>query len=275
MKMRKKDGLSRLFWETLRVPVCSGEKNSSKKQVYWSLVVGSPGFFLQEYIHKEPPIYLYVYFGRYWARKNRNKGDILSTPLGPPPVFHFAPESLVLFALAFRPKEKIVYNWESISNWLLVSLATIHTSYSTPWKCSLLSFGSNAEDQLGNSSLNDLHILIWRTIISLSSSWNVQQSPNRTLFHLELAKINEKYGDVGGDGIKGQLGLNYQKAVLEGLSPTVFRKIHLGLDESGLEDFTFKFIADTWETSRAALLNKTWCRFHGVQWLPRPRCWKV
>ena len=115
-------------------------------------------FFCRNTYIKSHQFYLYVYFGRYWARKNRNKGDILSTPLGPPPVFHFAPESLALFALAFRPKEKIVYNWESISNWLLVSLATIHTSYSTPWKCSLLSFGSNAEDQLGNSSLNDLHI---------------------------------------------------------------------------------------------------------------------
>ena len=83
---------------------------------------------------------------------------------------------------------------------------------------------------------------------------------SRLIVHFSISnspKINEKYGDVGGDGIKGQLGLNYQKAVLEGLSPTVFRKIHLGLDESGLEDFTFKFIADTWETSRAALLNKT------------------
>jgi len=76
----------------------------------------------------------------------------------------------------------------------------------------------------------------------------VATGTNYTLVLLELTENKQEIWGCG-DGRKGRLGLSYQKGVLEGLSPTVFRKIHLGLGESGLEHYTFKFIASTWETS--------------------------
>ncbi|KIM38330.1 hypothetical protein M413DRAFT_447829 [Hebeloma cylindrosporum] len=126
---------------------------------------------------------------------------------------------------------------------------------------SLLSSGSNAQGQLGNSSLDDSHVFKASLFAGQPSRSlppgtsrviDVATGANHTLVLLELAGNKREIWGCG-DGTKGQLGLNYQKGVSEGLSPTVFRKIHLGLGESGLEHYTFKFIAATWETSYIVL----------------------
>ena len=126
---------------------------------------------------------------------------------------------------------------------------------------SLLSSGSNAQGQLGNSSIYDSHIFTSSLFFgqpshSLPSGTlrviDIATGANHTLVLLELTDGKREIWGCG-DGRKGQLGLDYQKGVLGGFSPTVFRKIHLGLGESGLEDYTFKFIAATWETSYIVL----------------------
>ena len=125
----------------------------------------------------------------------------------------------------------------------------------------LLSSGSNAQGQLGNSSLDDSHTFKSSLFAGKSSHSlppetlrviDVATGANHTLVLLELTENKREIWGCG-DGRKGQLGLNYKRGVLEGLSSTVFRKIHLGLSESGLEHYTFKFIAATWETSYIVL----------------------
>jgi len=126
---------------------------------------------------------------------------------------------------------------------------------------SLLSSGSNAQGQLGNSSLDDSHIFKPSLFAEQPSHFlppgtlrviDVATGANHTLVLIELTENKRELWGCG-DGRKGQLGLNYQKGVLEGLSSTMFRKIRLGLDESGLEQYTFKFIAATWETTYIVL----------------------
>jgi protein ATS1 len=81
---------------------------------------------------------------------------------------------------------------------------------------------------------------------------DVATGANHTLVLLELTENRCEIWGCG-DGRKGQLGLNYQKDMLEGLPPTVFRKISLALGDSGLEDYFFKYVSATWETSYVVL----------------------
>lgn len=125
----------------------------------------------------------------------------------------------------------------------------------------LLSSGSNAQGQLGNGSLEDSHIFQkcsfggykHHTLPSGTSRvLDVATGANHTIVLLEIDGGRRELWGCGDDR-KGQLGLKYQKEVQEGVSTTGFRKIELALKDYGLEEFSFKFIAASWETSYIVL----------------------
>ncbi|KDR70959.1 hypothetical protein GALMADRAFT_814840 [Galerina marginata CBS 339.88] len=125
----------------------------------------------------------------------------------------------------------------------------------------LLSAGSNAHGQLGNGSLDDSpafqpcsfidlppHALPIRT----SQVLGLACGGNHTLILLEM-EDRKRVLWGSGDGRRGQLGLNYQRDVLHGGSSGLFRNIQLPLRDNGLGDYSYKFVAATWETSYVVL----------------------
>jgi protein ATS1 len=129
----------------------------------------------------------------------------------------------------------------------------------------LLSTGSNAHGQLGNSTLDDSHVFQPSSFINhppnslplgTSAVLSVVSGANHTLVLLELVnqlglKTKELWGC--GDGRAGQLGKKYREDILAGNSTTKFRKIELPFDESGLSGYSYRLISASWETSYAVL----------------------
>ncbi len=132
---------------------------------------------------------------------------------------------------------------------------------------SLLSAGSNAQGQLGNSTLDDSYIfqacsfagappgtLPSNTIHVL----DIANGSNHTLVLLEVmtsgdSKATEVWGC--GDGRKGQLGPTYQKGYTNQKSTTIFQALDLAkaLEKLDLADYAAVAIGATWETSYMVL----------------------
>jgi protein ATS1 len=125
----------------------------------------------------------------------------------------------------------------------------------------LLSSGSNARGQLGHGTLDDSHLFQKCSFDGYSSGnlpsgttrvVDIAAGANHTILLLELACPTgghrlEVWGS--GDGRRGQLGSKYQREP----TPTLFRNLELPIRESGLDGYSFKFIAATWETSYIVL----------------------
>lgn len=123
----------------------------------------------------------------------------------------------------------------------------------------LLSSGSNARGQLGHGTLDDSHSFQKCSFDGYPSDnlpsgttrvVDIAAGANHTVVLLELACPTgglrlEVWGS--GDGRRGQLGSKYQREP----TPTLFQKLELPI--SGLEGYSFKFIAATWETSYIVL----------------------
>ncbi|KAF8883342.1 regulator of chromosome condensation 1/beta-lactamase-inhibitor protein II [Gymnopilus junonius] len=125
----------------------------------------------------------------------------------------------------------------------------------------LLSAGSNAQGQLGNSTLEDSHSFQTCSFVGLpphtlpSGTKHVvgfAAGANHTLILLETENRDKTLWGVG-DGRKGQLGLKYKKDTRDGRLPLLFRRIELSLEDAGLGGYFYKSIAATWETSYAVL----------------------
>ena len=129
----------------------------------------------------------------------------------------------------------------------------------------LLSTGSNAHGQLGNTTLDDSHTFQPCSFIKNPPNslppgtlavLSVVSGANHTLVLLELVdqlgmKTRELWGC--GDGRAGQLGKRYKEDVIAGSSTTKFRKIELSLEENGLSGYSYRLISASWVTSYAVL----------------------
>ncbi len=125
----------------------------------------------------------------------------------------------------------------------------------------LLSSGSNARGQLGHGTLDDSHLFQKCSFDGYPSGnlpsgttrvVDIAAGANHAILLLELACPTgghrlEVWGS--GDGRRGQLGSKYKREP----TPTLFQKLELPSRESGLEGYSFKFIAATWETSYIVL----------------------
>lgn len=121
----------------------------------------------------------------------------------------------------------------------------------------LLSCGSNAQGQLGNGSLEDSHTFqpcVFAdfpppTIPNGARIIDIACGANHTLLLLEVYGHRRELWGCG-DGRKGQLGLKYKQTVS---ATGLFHKLDLALYEASLEEYSFKAIATTWETSYVVL----------------------
>lgn len=122
---------------------------------------------------------------------------------------------------------------------------------------SLLSCGSNAQGQLGNGTLNDRHRFLPCSFanhqvgslpLGTTTVLSVATGANHTLVLLELSGGEKEIWGCG-DGRKGQLGFAYQQSA----STTTFQKLDLSFELSGKNQYSYKLIGATWETSYIVL----------------------
>lgn len=130
----------------------------------------------------------------------------------------------------------------------------------------LLSAGSNAQGQLGNSTIDDSHTFQPCSFTGLppqtlppdiTNVINVTNGANHTLILLEATIDNVKSTEVWGcgDGRKGQLGPEYRRRCTNQESTTIFQKLTFtdAFDKLGLRGYAITAIGATWETSYLAL----------------------
>lgn len=130
----------------------------------------------------------------------------------------------------------------------------------------LLSAGSNAQGQLGNSTFDDSHTFkscsfagsLPKTLPShVTDVIDVTNGSNHTLALLEVmideVKSTELWGC--GDGKKGQLGPIYKRRYTDQNSTMIFQNLAFtdAFDKLGLGGYTITAIGTTWETSYLAL----------------------
>lgn len=131
----------------------------------------------------------------------------------------------------------------------------------------LLSAGSNAQGQLGNSTVDDSHIFQTCSFAQTppgtlppgtTNVLDIANGSNHTLALLEArtaddANTTQVWGC--GDGKKGQLGPHYRRCCQDQESTTVFQRLLFdeALDKLGLPDCVVTAIGATWETSYLAL----------------------
>ncbi|EKM84323.1 hypothetical protein AGABI1DRAFT_67706 [Agaricus bisporus var. burnettii JB137-S8] len=130
----------------------------------------------------------------------------------------------------------------------------------------LLSAGSNAQGQLGNSTIDDSHTFracsfagsLPETLPpSVTNVIDVTNGSNHTLALLEVMIDGKKSTEVWGcgDGRKGQLGPIYKRRHTDQGSTTIFQNLAFAdaFDKLGLGGYTITTIGTTWETSYLAL----------------------
>jgi protein ATS1 len=125
----------------------------------------------------------------------------------------------------------------------------------------LLSSGSNARGQLANGNLEDSHTFTPSnfagfTISQLPPDRHVVElasGANHVLLLLEHTetKVRELWGS--GDGSRGQLGPMY---LTTGSSASMFRPIDLLVENWGFQEYNYRSISASWETSYIIMTSK-------------------